>query len=181
MPKVRQQLSMFVPHPAAAEIEAVRRIVDPLQFQLVPAHVTLCREDELSGFPALKERLVQLSLPPLALYFAQAQRFHGHGLLLPCTHGAGEFRRLRETVLGTSDIRDQTAHITLAHPRNPQATCNIVGMILPFAAGIGVRFESVNLIEQVDDGPWRVLAQWPLKERETAGTNATEEKSGDAN
>lgn len=50
---LRSQLSLFVPPiiggDTRVDIEAIRCIVDPVQHRLIPAHVTLCREDELTG------------------------------------------------------------------------------------------------------------------------------------
>ena len=43
---VRRQLTLFLAGEMAAAVEAVRRVVDPEQYRLIPAHVTLCREEE---------------------------------------------------------------------------------------------------------------------------------------
>lgn len=162
MRKTRQQLSMFVPDPLASEIEAVRRMVDPVQYALIPAHVTLCREDELSDLAAVQTRLEQMQFAPIVLTFGLPERFDGHGLLLPCIQGEPAFHRLRACLLGTREIRNQAPHITLAHPRNPQAVANVPGMTLPLVAGMQIAFNSINLIEQIDHEPWTVLARWTL-------------------
>jgi hypothetical protein len=52
---VRKQLSMYDPSGAAQDIEAVRKVVDPIQNSLIPAHITLCREDELCDLAKLKD------------------------------------------------------------------------------------------------------------------------------
>ena len=46
----RTQLSLFVPPAQSAQIETLRRLLDPIQAKLIPAHITLCREDELADF-----------------------------------------------------------------------------------------------------------------------------------
>jgi hypothetical protein len=46
---IRRQLSLYVPEPIATRLEAVRRVLDPVQHALIPAHVTLCRDDELEA------------------------------------------------------------------------------------------------------------------------------------
>lgn len=38
---IRRQLTMFLAGEPALAVEAVRRIVDPEQYRLIPAHVTL--------------------------------------------------------------------------------------------------------------------------------------------
>jgi|GEM_PF-3988953 len=52
----RRHLILFVPAGITASIEALRRFVDPVQHSLIPAHVTLCREDELEAFPGWRDR-----------------------------------------------------------------------------------------------------------------------------
>ncbi|MEQ1633746.1 MAG: hypothetical protein ABL997_15305 [Planctomycetota bacterium] len=57
---MRTQLSLFVPPPHDVLVESVRAVVDPVQHALIPAHVTLCREDELVLVPpeVLRARLL---------------------------------------------------------------------------------------------------------------------------
>src|SRR5687767_11721757 len=100
----RLQLSMYVPPNVATELEAVRRIVDPIQSKLIPPHVTLCREDELGELESIKARLRRLLFEPLTLRFGRPEAFAGHGLLLECVGGANQFRALREYLLASSRI-----------------------------------------------------------------------------
>jgi hypothetical protein len=51
---MRRQLSLYVPRAEGALLEAVRRVLDPVQAGLIPAHVTLCREDELGHVAAME-------------------------------------------------------------------------------------------------------------------------------
>lgn len=159
MQVTRRQLSMFVPRRFAAEIEAVRQIVDPVQSRLIPAHVTLCREDELGKISEaeLGARLSSPHLKPITLRFGEPEAFHGHGILLSCIEGLDDFRALRQSLLGASDIRAQLPHLTLAHPRNPQAP----GNSLDSAAGLRslppIPFSTICLIEQTRSEPWQVL------------------------
>lgn len=141
-------------------LEAVRRVVDPVQAGLIAAHVTLCREDELASVDdaELAQRLAASTAPPLALTFGPAERFDGHGLLLPCIAGESAFRELREQVLGIAPVRRQVPHLTLAHPRNPMAPGNSLEHALAaLAAPLAITFTTVTLIEQVDRQPWRIL------------------------
>lgn len=153
---VRRQLTLFVPEEAAARIERLREKADPLQFALIAAHVTLCREDELAELELslLRERLAHAA--PLTLTFGQARRFAGHGILLPCIEGAADFQRLRTKALGAIDVREHEAHLTIAHPRNPRAAGNQDALLNVLPAPLTLTFREVALIEQRAARPWVV-------------------------
>ena len=157
MPTTRTQLSLYIPEPIASSLEALRRVVDPVQQGLIPAHVTLCREDELAGldFEALESRLA--GFPPLSLEFGGPEGFSGHGILLPCIAGEDAFQALREQILGSAAIRRQAAHITLAHPRNPKARGNSLEFAESRIGQLVVRFSHIQWIEQNPGEAWRVL------------------------
>jgi 2'-5' RNA ligase len=163
MPESRQQLSMYVPQDAASEIEAVRRVVDPIQSSLIPAHVTLCREDELGDLASVRARLRAAPFKPLTLRFGKPVAFAGHGLLLECVEGEDRFRALREQLLAPSRVREQKPHITLAHPRNPRSRGNSLSNTATLPEVIEVTFASVYLIEQEGGEPWRVLEEYELR------------------
>jgi hypothetical protein len=159
LPTIRRQLSLYVPAPEATALESVRRVLDPVQSDLIPAHVTLCREDELALVEpgVLKTRLLELPVRPLTLHFGRAEAFHEHGILLPCIAGEEDFRLLREHVLGSRTIRRQTPHITLAHPRNPKAVGNCLANASVLPEVVAVTFMSIRLVEQADATTWREL------------------------
>jgi 2'-5' RNA ligase len=160
----RSQLSLFVPPDIGIDIEGIRRIADPVQRRLIPAHVTLCREDEITGLGLadLQRRLSSAGQGPVTLQFGPPERFAGHGILLPCIGGASEFQALRETVLAARDVRSHHAHLTLAHPRNPMAPGNALESAMSLGDGLRVTFGHIHLIEQVDDAPWVVRGMVPL-------------------
>ena len=160
----RVQLTLFVPRPDAVVLEAVRKAVDPVQFGLIAAHVTLCREDELERLsPAvLQQRLESLDAGPIRLTFGSPQRFSSHGILLPCSGGEEHFRELRIAVLGSSAIRRQVPHLTLAHPRNPLAPGNSLDGAAALAAGVEITFADVSRIRQKDGAPWQLLQRYRL-------------------
>ena len=164
MLKIRKQLSMYVPGDAAKDLEAVRKVVDPIQHGLIPAHITLCREDELGDLSKLKERLGNFPFKPLTLSFGRPEIFSSHGLLLNCIDGEDEFRRLREYLLDSKNIRNQKPHMTLAHPRNPQSTGNSLGNASSLPAIIKVTFPTISLIEQEGNEPWRLLERYELSD-----------------
>ncbi|MFN8549193.1 MAG: 2'-5' RNA ligase family protein [Candidatus Eisenbacteria bacterium] len=114
----RRQLTLFATGEIAERIDAVRRVVDPVQHALIPAHVTLCREGELASLSAaeIEKRVRRLARGPLALRFGRAERFDEHGILLRCIDGQADYQRLRVALLGDPAIRENAAHLTLAHP-----------------------------------------------------------------
>ncbi len=159
---IRRQLSLFAPESQRNGIDAVRVLLDPVQHALIPAHVTLCREDELAAIDAgaLAERLA--AAPSITLRFAAPERFDGHGILMPCVEGEPGFHALRQHVLGHDDIRRASPHLTLAHPRNPVAPGNDPANAASLQNGITLRFDRVKLIEQVDGGVWQTLTTFDL-------------------
>ncbi len=161
---MRRQLTLFVPRAEASIIEAVRRRVDPVQFGLIAAHVTLCRDDEVADLTVteLRRRLDRAALAPLTLVFGEPAGFADHGMLLPCNAGAAEFHQLRAAVLDSATVPKQTAHITLAHPRNPRADANTAAAYTSLAERMEICFADVSLIEQRDGGAWVVRGTVPL-------------------
>ena len=155
----RTQLTLFVPESQSAELQAVRKLLDPVQFGLIAAHVTLCRdEDEFdAGLLALP------AAGALTLQFGAPERFSEHGVLLPCIGGEEAFQALRRRILGRQDIRRQAPHITLAHPRNPRAPGNDLANAASLMSGRSITFTSVCRIQQqVGSGVWTVLDRFPL-------------------
>lgn len=161
---VRSQLSLFVPPSSAADFEAVRRTVDPVQSGRIPAHVTLCREDEIAGLPLaeLEQRLRQGTPSRVTLRFGRPEQFGGHGILLPAIGDTAAFQSLRALVLGTRPPRPHAPHLTLAHPRNPRAPGNSLDAAAHLGDGRAITFEAIHLIEQVDNAPWVVRATLAL-------------------
>lgn len=156
--RIRSQLSLLVPPERSPDIEAIRRVVDPVQRRLIPAHVTLCREDELRdvGLPDLHRRLGDARSEAITLQFGPPERFAEHGILLPCIGGTAAFQTLREVVLADRHARAHAPHLTLAHPRNPKAPGNELASIALLREGLRITFAAVHLIEQVDETPWVV-------------------------
>lgn len=160
----RLQLSLFVPEPVATILESVRRVLDPVQASLIPAHVTLCREDELVGVDedALRSRIAAAPLRQLVLDFGAPEPFSGHGILLPCVAGEPEFQQVRRWILASASVRRLAPHITLAHPRNPKAVGNDLQNAAALAGGTSATFEIVHRIEQVGSAPWRITGTYRL-------------------
>ena len=157
----RIQLSLYITGAIREAIERVRRRVDPVQSSLIPAHVTLCRDDELSGvsLDALTTRLAGRA--PLRLAFGDVVAFGGHGMMARCSEGVELYSQLRRSVLGIG-AREAKPHITLAHPRNPRAPGNVLDAIdLEFP--LHVVFDLATLIEEEAAGlAWRVIREFPI-------------------
>lgn len=160
----RQQLTMFVPPPAAEHIEAVRRLWDPVQQQRIAAHVTLCREHELAAIDplVLRERLAHLTLTRFRMTFGPAERVDGYGVLLRAMEGTEAFAAMRSQILGIANAPPFGAHITLAHPRNPRAPGNSDDLSELFPPGVRIDFAEICLINQVESDPWTVQYRVPL-------------------
>jgi 2'-5' RNA ligase len=158
----RIQLSLFVPEAVSAKLEAVRRVLDPVQSSLIPAHVTLCREDELASLSLaeLRSRLLQDEVASITLRFGRPEVFDGHGILLPCVGGEPEFLALRQHLLGSRQVRHHAPHITLAHPRNPKAPGNHLANAADLADPLTMTFSSIRRIEQQGSAPWQVLEEF---------------------
>lgn len=160
---VRRQLSLFVPSPHSAALEAIRAVLDPVQHRLIPAHVTACRDEELLSLSADELDHLLRGARPITLSFGRAVSFDGHGILLPCIAGEDMFAALRAQVLEGASKRRQAPHITLAHPRNPKAEGNDLALAHELPAQIDITFREACLIEQSHGEEWRILRRYPLK------------------
>ena len=160
--KIRTQLSLYVPKPVRALLDEVRQLLDPIQAKLIPAHVTLCREDEIINLDSalLRSRLLAMKAQAMTLEFGRPESFHGHGVRLPCIAGESEFHALRELVLGTAAIRREIPHITLAHPRNPKTLSNTTANVSRLPSSLTITFANIKLIQQQDHQPWQVFDQF---------------------
>jgi 2'-5' RNA ligase len=161
---VRRQLSLNVPEQAAVTLEAVRARLDPIQYRLIPSHVTLCREKEISALTGvdISSALRGASLGPITLAFGRAETFDEHGVRLPCIAGEDVFARLRERLLGPALVFKEAPHITLAHPRNERSGSHDFNAALDLPAEIEITFPIVSLIEQTNGEEWRVLGRYRL-------------------
>jgi 2'-5' RNA ligase len=163
----RVQLSLFVPPTDAEPLERARRLLDPVQASLIPAHVTLCREDELDGIdlPRLGSLIASSGVAPIRLTFGAPEYFHDHGVWLPCVDGEEQFHEARCSILGSRAVRRHAPHLTLAHPRNPRAPQNIPANLHAVPAGLVLTFAMVHHIQQDGVQPWRVIGTHALAAR----------------
>lgn len=161
---VRRQLSLFVPGPIAAALDATRVILDPVQHGLIPAHVTACRDEEMQALlgSELERAIDAACFGPVTLVFGRAIPFDDHGILLPCISGEEALAAFRARFLDTPQPRREAPHITLAHPRNPKSMGNDLAVALNLPAQIEITFPEVSLIEQRKGERWQVLRRFRL-------------------
>lgn len=157
----RRQLTLFVTEPWRSRLDALRQVLDPLQASLIPAHVTLCREDEIEQLDkaSIAGRARSWPYGPLSVTFGRPQRFGGHGALLPCEQGSDQFQRLRQWLLQDQGAREHGAHLTLAHPRNPESAGNNNAALDTCPPVLQLQFASVAVIEQHGSSPWKVIGE----------------------
>lgn len=164
MDSKRIQLTLFIPESISATIEEIRSRYNPVQHNLIAAHITLCREDELTSLEAVLKNLEQLDFPAFSIPFNSPIRFdNGKGLLLPALDDS-TFQELRKMVLKgiISQPRIHTPHLTLMHPRNSTCTDLLYKEILTINLPDRFHFNKVSLIEQVNGGIWTIKKEWRL-------------------
>lgn len=149
-------------------IEQIRQEFNPLQFELIKAHVTLCREDEIENLEQVLSNLLVLIQTQQKIYieFGKVARFdNGKGLFLPATNDNKQFENLRRQVLnGLIDHpRKQEAHITLMHPRNSTCTDHIFELVEKINLPAKLEFKQISLIEQENGGQWKILKNFELQ------------------
>ena len=155
----RRQLSLFVPEAQRILLEQIRKRLDPIQHALIPAHVTLCRDDELPDLQELILRLERLAPFLISMKFERPEELPDGCVLLRPSSGTEEFRALRHAILGAS-ARDYKAHLTLLHPRNATGTLHNLESIDRELSGLTVTFSTASLIEQWGSNPWQVVAAY---------------------
>ena len=155
----RRQLSLLLPEMPRAVVEPIRRRLDPIQHALIPAHVTLCRDDELPGMQELSERLTHLEGLPITMAFGRPEELQDGCVLLRQATGKEKFQALRHAILGPA-ARAYGAHLTLLHPRNATGARHDLAAIARELAGLTVTFQTIALVEQQGCDPWQVKHEY---------------------
>ncbi len=154
----RRQATLYLPLPDSTAIESLRSRFNPVQFELIRAHVTLCREDEVSDWDKFASRLSDLRTIEVTLSFGLPVR-DDNLVYLPATGSTESYDALRSLLLSTRNSlpRKHIPHITIVHPRNGSCSDFVFGEIASQLKPFTATFRSVTLIEQVDDEPWQDL------------------------
>ncbi|MDT0538606.1 MULTISPECIES: 2'-5' RNA ligase family protein [Croceitalea] len=164
MEKIRRQLTLFINEPNDI-IEKIRAKFNPEQYNLIPAHVTLCREDEIEPIVKTIARIESIRLEkPIRIEFGKALRFSdGKGVYLSSFGHNKEFKELRKLVLGPNELKkEQVPHITLMHPRNSTCTDEKFERIENYSLPKVLELGKISLIEQKNGGKWNVLREFNI-------------------
>lgn len=161
---IRRQLTLFL-QDNFETIEKIRLKFNPKQFELIKAHVTLCREDEIENLDKILNNLSSLNGQEITIRFENPTRFdNGKGVFLKAHSDLKEFENLRKKILQNiiEKPREQIPHITLMHPRN--STCNdeIFDQINQEIFPSTITFTKISLIEKRNDDEWKVLKNFSL-------------------
>ena len=161
---VRRQLTLFIDDRYAKKIEEIRKKYNPVQFNLIRSHVTLCREDEIENLSEVKNNLKSLKAKPIVINFKKILRFsNGNGVMILAVNNL-QYDHLRDLVLKDINVTRQfpQPHITLLHPRNSICTDEIFKEIKKVVFPASICFDKISLIEQVDFSTWMTTATFQL-------------------
>ncbi|MBL4594125.1 MAG: 2'-5' RNA ligase family protein [Flavobacteriales bacterium] len=164
MNEIRKQLTLFIEE-SNVNIEKIRAEFNPEQHNLISAHITLCREDEIESIDKIIQRIKSITLKkPIRIGFKSVERFADEkGILIPATDKNIEFRELRKFVLGQTKLtKEQFPHITLMHPRNSTCTDEIFEEIKKQELPTELLFDRISLIEQKNGGKWKVIKEFNI-------------------
>ncbi|MEZ4685975.1 MAG: 2'-5' RNA ligase family protein [Bacteroidia bacterium] len=167
MERNRKQLTLFINEPNGS-IEKIRAKFNPVQYNLIKAHITLCREDEIEPIGEIIQRIKSISLErPIRIELGKAERFaDGKGVYISSLGNNKEFEELRKLVLGQRELKkEQVPHITLMHPRNSTCTDPIFEQIKNYDFPSELQFEKVSLIEQIHGGKWHILQEFEILQK----------------
>lgn len=152
---MRRQLTLFLPPDQRAVVDSIRQRLDPQQHAIIRAHVTLCRDAELTPWQVVSQRLASLGEFSITMQFGKPQILSDGCVLLRPTQGAEQYQDLRQSILGPSaDIHG--AHVTLLHPRNAAGVIYSLTGIASALAGLKATFRTLALVEQYGSGSWLV-------------------------
>lgn len=165
MDNIRRQLTLFLSE-QYEEIEKIRAEFNPVQYALIAAHVTLCRENEIEKLDQIINNINSISFTqPLEIEFEQAEKFdNGKGVFIAAKAGNPDFQKLRELILkgATEFNKNYLPHITLMHPRNSTCTDELFDEIKKHQLPSIIVFDTISLIEQIDGGRWSIIEQFPI-------------------
>lgn len=161
---VRRQLTLFLTEQNQI-IEEIRATYNPKQFELIKAHVTLCREDEIED--NLEEIIRNCHNvhwhKPISILFNSPERFsEGKGVFIAGNETNSDFEALRKNILQKNNLKKHIPHITLIHPRNGTCTDPIFEVIQSKAFPSSIDFHKLALIEQTGNEKWKILEEFPI-------------------
>jgi hypothetical protein len=162
----RIQLTLFVDDKDSEAIEQIRSTFNPLQYDLIKSHVTLCIENELAALEKVTQNLLTLNHDCINIHFGEVARFSGgKGVLIPALGDNVRFQALRKLILkGIIEVPgNMDPHITLMHPRNSICTDDIFEQIQKAKLPNMIEFRKISLIQQENGDKWNVLKEFALR------------------
>ncbi|MEO5983876.1 MAG: 2'-5' RNA ligase family protein [Ferruginibacter sp.] len=163
--KIRRQLTLFLEQNDAEIIEKVRQLFNPRQFELINAHITLCREDEIENIEQVILNISELKESEIIFQLGKPKRFdEGNGVYIKIQNGGKKFNNLRQELLRgvINNPREQIPHITLMHPKNSICTDDNFEKISNEKFPASICFKKIYLIGQNYDEKWNVIKLFNL-------------------
>ncbi len=162
---MRKQICLFLPSQERETVDFVRSRIDPIQFKLIPAHITLCYDDEVDNWDILVNRLENTTQKKFSISFAKPKLFVEGGYYLPYVGEANQYFELREYLLGNSEKRriNVKPHITILHPKNIKDNShkNVIEIFNKTLEE--VEFDTVSFIGKETNKPWEVINEYKLR------------------
>ncbi len=158
---IRRQLSLFLPEPERRTIDAVRQKVDVQQHKIIPAHITLCGDEEIDSFSAADDSIRSLGNIDIALSLGPVVRLQDGCVLIPVVGPTTSYDHVRQHIL-RDRYKQRTPHITLLHPRNSIGKEHLFTAIKEEPLPTFVRLNEIVLIEQIDGGVWKVVERFGI-------------------
>jgi hypothetical protein len=162
---VRVQGTLFLPDPAGAVIDDIRRRWDPVMAELVPAHVTVAYEiDDPAGF---SRRLVEVAtvMAPLRFALTHAACWGSSpagGIYLAVDDSFGDIAGLRRSLrIADPTGVAYTPHVTLVHPRSAHRAEEAWTVLRALRVDQPVTVHDVALVQNAGRG-WDVVERVPL-------------------
>lgn len=159
MPPLRRQLSLFLPEPWRGVADAVRQRVDPQQHARIPAHVTLCRDEELESWVPVRNILATLPEINITLSFGNPMRLDDGCVMLPAIGDTSGYDGLRKKLLGVN-YRVHKPHITILHPRHAIGRMDDLVVLAAELPSVTLQFIEAVAIEQINGGVWNVIERY---------------------
>jgi hypothetical protein len=156
---IRRQLSLFLPEPERSAVDEVRRKYDRNQFDIIPAHVTLCGDDEIEPWSVVADALSSLNRIDIALPLGAVTRLPDGCVLVPVAGSTSSYDQVRQQIL-CERYKPRTPHITLLHPRNSAGKAHLFSAMKEEVLPAFVRLNEIVLIEQIDGGVWNVVERY---------------------
>ncbi|MEO0898808.1 MAG: 2'-5' RNA ligase family protein [Bacteroidota bacterium] len=165
----RKQLTLFLDEIESEPIEWIRRTYNPIQYDLIKSHITLCREDEIEDLTHILINLEEIDIQQFELKTEGVKRFsNGKGVFIPVLDEEHNFRELRRLILKHAEYppREHKAHVTIMHPRNSTCNDDIFSEIVKVKIPKILSIKKISLIEQEIGKEWRILSEFSLKKKE---------------